>query len=198
MPLKKIRHSKESFSERFFAQYSFLASDNFFLYSGVSHKARFAINSGEFMVCFKRSFLCAKATGSDIFSALLDCAARIPSILRFFISGSLFNILWYPLIGCNGSNSFFRFASIISGRGDATPSPPSVKFTSVPPFIFRLKWAIKEHSSDCASSQESFVKRCTRTLPDPYLSTKENAKGFLSLFLIRRGFHRVGVFPMPT
>ena len=180
------------------AQYSVFAADSLARYSGVSHNVRFAKYSGELIVAFNRFLRCAKAAGSRIFSALLGCAALMPSILRFLIFGSVFNILWYCRIGFFGSSNFCRLASDTSGLGDETPSPPSVKFTSGPPSDLRLKWAIKEHSSACASSHVSLVNRCTLTLSTPNLATIENTKGLRSFFFMQTGFHRVGVFPIPT
>lgn len=71
-----------------FAQYSFLAAANFPLYSGVSKAARLALYSGEANVAFKRSLRWASAAGSDIFSFLRFCAARIPAMRFASNSGS--------------------------------------------------------------------------------------------------------------
>ena len=181
-----------------FAQYSRLAAASFSRYSGVSHWARLALNCSEFRVVLSRSLRCASAAGSVIFSRLLSCAARMPSTLRFFISGSEFSVLWYSRRGFAGSSKRCRFASIISFRGAATPSPPSVKFANVPPSSMRLKCEINERSIAQASSQDIFTKRCTRTFSGPYFCTMRKHRELRSFFLIRAGFHRLGVLPMPT
>lgn len=183
---------------RRFAQYSRLASDSFFRYSGVSHCARFALNSSEFIVALSLALRCAKASGSDIFSRLRSWAARMPSMRFFLISGSEFKILWYSRMGFDGSRSFFLFSSKTSCLGAVTPSPPSVKFASVPPLFTLLKCAIKERSIAQASSHESFVNLWTRTFSGPYFSTSRKHREFRSFFFIREGFQRLGVFPMPT
>lgn len=180
------------------AQYSRLAAESFSLYSGVSHWDRLALYSGEFMVAFKRSLRCASAAGSDIFSRLRSWAALIPATLFSLMLGSLFKTLWKSRIGFETSKSLFRFASITSGLGFTTPSPPSVKLVRVPPSDMRLKCAIKDFSSWQASSQEIFTKRCTLMFAVPYFCTTLKHKGFLSRFLMHVGFHRPEVFPIPT
>lgn len=64
-------------SARLRSQYAFLAADNFALCSGVSHNARLALYSSEFMVAFKRSLRLASAAGRglsnvDVHSVFLE------------------------------------------------------------------------------------------------------------------------------
>jgi len=71
------------------SQYAFLAAASFARYSGVSKAARLAAYSGDAIVALKRSLRWVRATGSDIFSRRLPCAARMPSIRLASNSGSL-------------------------------------------------------------------------------------------------------------
>ena len=180
------------------AQYFRRASDSFARYSGVSHPARLALNASEFMVSLSRALRCSSAAGSDIFSRRLGCAALIPSTLFAFISGSVLSILWYSRIGLAGSIKRLRFALMTSGLGLMTPSPPSVKLASVPPSFSLPKCAIKDCSMAQAVSQSTFKNRCTRTFSGPYFCTNLKQCVFRSLALIRSGFHRLGVLPIPT
>lgn len=180
------------------SQYAFLAADNFARYSGVSQSARLAWNSGEFMVAFSRSLRWASATGSDIFSRLLTCAARMPAIRFSLIFGSVLSILCCSRIGLSGWSNRCRLISRTSFRGRTTPSPPSVKLASVPPSEMRLKCAIKDRSKRQAPSQDTRTKRCTFIFSGPYFCTMRKHKEFRSFFLMQVGFHRPEVLPIPT
>lgn len=181
-----------------FAQYSRFAADNFARYSGVSHSERLAWNSGELIVALRRSLRCAKAAGSDIFSRLWSCAARIPAIRFALMAGSELSILWYSRSGLFGDNKRSRLACTTSALGRETPSPPSVKLARVPPSEMRLKWAIRERSKLHASSHDTRTKRCTFMFSGPYFCTKWKHKELRSRFLTQVGFQRPEVLPIPT
>lgn len=184
----------------FLAQNALRAADSFARYSGVSHFARLVLYASEFMVSFNLALRWAKASGSDIFSRLRSWAARIPATLRFRISGSVFSTLCCVRSGWVASSNRMRWrlASSTSFRGATTPSPPSVKFASVPPSAIRLKCAMSDRSIAQASSQDIFRNLCTRIFSGPYRCTRRKHIAFRSFFFVLEGSQRADVFPMPT